>query len=367
MRIALRAAMVAAVFLCAARANAAGGVVHIFMSERAIDHVQNEELKSLIAEQRNVLLWASWYPDSGYPGGNEYGEHSHWSPFLNGYLEYIRDEIGPEHSDYRMLVAHLLGAASHGMEDQVFDQIFLDKTQEVDASGQETLDFGLDVICMYDYKRDRFNVPLEVMADNDKYTPVAHLLKVYEKQGMNYRDIEGQILRGQSLLATGMSGVRTISRLFRQSVKKRSPWAVKHYYEAPGGVEHNAKIIAAYWEALWERLNGRPDDFVLATFPEDGAAIPSTDHTTVDSSIAVFFSRKYDRATVNGDTFIVADAGGKKIDGDFQWGYGSNVLKFAPAADLSPGTEYRVRLTKEILDEKGAAMGRDFVFGFITK
>ncbi|MCG8511539.1 MAG: hypothetical protein MI741_20185, partial [Rhodospirillales bacterium] len=49
---------------------AAGGTVHVLMTEKAIEHVSDPQLKKIIERHRDVLLWAGWFPDSGYPGGN---------------------------------------------------------------------------------------------------------------------------------------------------------------------------------------------------------------------------------------------------------------------------------------------------------
>jgi len=129
---------------------AAGGTVHIFMSELALDHVKDPELKALLEKNKKIVLWASWYPDSGYLQGNQYGEFSHWSDFHNGYIDYIKNEVGPGNKDYDKLVAHFLGAAAHGFQDQAFDMVFLAKTREADGTGQEELDRGLDMVCMFD-------------------------------------------------------------------------------------------------------------------------------------------------------------------------------------------------------------------------
>ena len=163
--------------------------------------MQDPELKQLLNNNRNVVLWASWYPDSGYAGSNEYGEYSHWTPFLDGYIDYIKNETGSGHSDYEKLVAHALGTAAHGIQDQVFDHLFLQKTAEEDGTGQSELDFGLDLVCMWDYGRHSLKIPDQVFVDYDKYTPINHLTNVYNRLGMAYNNVRQQIINGQALLA----------------------------------------------------------------------------------------------------------------------------------------------------------------------
>lgn len=352
--------------LCACRAHAAGGTLHIFMSELALERVTDPELKRLLEANRKVVLWASWYPDSGYQSGNEYGEFSHWSTFFNGYMNYIKNDITPANPDYEMLAAHFLGAAAHGMEDQVFDQLFLALTHERDGTGQAELDRGLDMVCMFDHARYDFSIPEEIVGHYDVYTPVAHLANIYRQLGMPYRNIEKQIVKGQRYLALGIQGEKILFGLEHNGVRATSPWAAANYYTAPGGVLHNAEIIAAYWDALWRKLKGQPTDFVIGTFPRNGDMILSTNHNTVDSSISVFFDGKYNRETINPDTFIVRDTSGGTIQGTFNYGYGSNMFRFIPSGDYAPGAAYTVTLTAGIQDEFGAPMPHPYSFEFKT-
>lgn len=341
----------------ARQAAAAGGTLHIFMSELAMEQVRDPELKQLLEEYRDVALWASWYPDSGYPGGNTYGEYSHWTPFLDGYLDYIRDTAGPSDPDYRFLAAHLLGAAAHSIQDQAFDHILLVKTQEVDGHGQELLDFGLDLVAMVDHKRYLFKVSSKVERNPTIYTPVAHLLRVYGTLGVDFKRLDRQIPRGQRLLAMAMGGEKIVHGMRHESIREASPWASANYHEAPGGVLHNARITAAYWESLWKRLKGdRAGFYVFDTFPYGGGAVLSLNNNTVDADVTVFFSRRYDNATITPDTFTVRDAAGDIVPGAFHWGYNSNMMRFRPAAPWPAGQAFTVTLTGAIRDVHGNAL-----------
>lgn len=352
-------------FLCgfAPGARAAGGNLHIFMSELALDQVRDPELKQLLSENKNILLWASWFPDSGYAGGNTYGEYSHWTPFLDGYLDYIRDTVGAEDPDFPALAAHLMGAAAHSIQDQAFDHIFLEKTRERDGRGQELLDFGLDLVCLADHSRDALDIAERVYADPDLYTPVAHLGRVYETLGADFEQVERQIIRGQRLLAMALSGEKLIYTLRHNTIRAQSPWAAAHYYDAPGGVLHNARITAAYWDALWTRLKGARAEFsVIDTFPQPGGAIPSPGPGTVDADITVLFSRQYDRSTITPETFTVRDAAGNPVPGQFHWGYGSNLVRFRPAAPWPAAQSLTVTLSSAIRDAHGDPLSPDYSF-----
>ena len=148
------------------------------------------------------------------------------------------------------------------------------------------------------------------------------------------------------------------------AAKDRVEMRVAH--EAPGGIEHNARLTAAYWDALWKKLNNEPAPLVIATFPENNTQILSVDYATVDSHISVFFSSRYEQATVTGDTFLVRDAAGAQVAGAFAWCYGSNMVRFMPDADLAPHSRYTVTLTTGLRDAAGAPLPQDFVFEFTT-
>jgi hypothetical protein len=356
---------VCAVYSCgpATTVRAAGGTLHIFMSELALDQVRDPELKQLLLDNRNVVLWASWYPDSGYAGGNTYGEYSHWTPFLDGYLDYIRDTVGAADRDFPVLTAHLMGAAAHSIQDQAFDHIFLVKTGEMDGHGQELLDFGLDLVCMADHGRHTLDIPERVYADPGIYTPVAHLGRVYELLGADFDKVERQIYRGQRLLAMAISGEKLVHTLRHDIIREQSPWAAAHYYGAPGGVLHNARITAAYWESLWKRLKGARNEFsVIDTFPQSGGAVLSANPDTVDADISVLFSRQYDKSTIAPDTFTVRDAAGTPVPGQFHWGYGSNLVRFRPAEPWPASQSFTVTLSGAIRDVRGDPLSPEYSF-----
>lgn len=352
----LRALALCAVCMACAplRAAAAGGTLHIFMSELALEQVRDPELKQLLEKHRDIVLWASWYPDSGYAGGNTYGEYSHWTPFLDGYLDYIHDTAGQNHQDYGFLVAHLLGAAAHSIQDQAFDHILLLKTQEMDGHGQELLDFGLDLVGMADHKRNLLKLSALVERNPTKYTPVAHLLRVYDALNAGFERLDRQIPKGQRLLAMAMGGEKIVHAMRHQDIREQSPWAAANYYQAPGGVLHNARITAAYWESLWKRLKGdRAGFFVFDVFPYNGGAVLSLNNNTVDADITVFFSRRYDNATITPDSFTVRDAAGNAVPGNFNWGYNSNMARFRPASPWPAAQAFTVTLTDAIRDIHG--------------
>jgi hypothetical protein len=56
---------------------------------------------------------ASPFPDWGYLCNTGAGEASHWSPFIEWYIEYLKGNYKPNTDEYDQLVAFLIGLESH--------------------------------------------------------------------------------------------------------------------------------------------------------------------------------------------------------------------------------------------------------------
>jgi hypothetical protein len=128
-------AVLGAVALTASSAHTAGIVTHAWMALNAIEHVTTPELHALLAAHSDQVRGGAEFPDGGYwtrslgtPGG-DYGEEAHWQRFIDAYAAQIRsdpscvpltDPTGP----CAATIAHLMGAAAHGMGDEVWDWLF---------------------------------------------------------------------------------------------------------------------------------------------------------------------------------------------------------------------------------------------------
>ena len=114
------------------------------------------------------------FPDGGYwtrsfgtPGG-DYGEEAHWQRFHDAYAAQIRsdpacapltDPAGP----CAATIAHLMGAAGHGMGDEVWDWLFEPNGPGLDESylpsdlagfvGPGGLEVQLDIVAIARHAR----------------------------------------------------------------------------------------------------------------------------------------------------------------------------------------------------------------------
>src|SRR5678815_802921 len=116
-------------------AHAAGIVTHAWMALDAIDRVQPPALRQLLDMHRDQVRAGAEFPDGGYwtrslgtPGG-DYGEEAHWQRFIDAYAAQIRSDpacapIDDPTGPCAATIAHLMGAAAHGMGDEVWDWLF---------------------------------------------------------------------------------------------------------------------------------------------------------------------------------------------------------------------------------------------------
>src|SRR3954467_12294697 len=132
----------AAVLFVPSTAHAAGETTHAWMVERGIELLPPGALKTLLETQRVQALAGAAYPDTGYWVENDpiadpdvarpsdpYGETSHWERFINAYVAHIRrradcGDLTSPTGPCAALIAHLMGAAGHGLGDELWDWLF---------------------------------------------------------------------------------------------------------------------------------------------------------------------------------------------------------------------------------------------------
>ena len=132
-----------------------GQSTHLWITDHALTHVQNEGLARLLHRDdlRPMLRNGTMFPDGGYAVGDPYGELAHWEQFQDAYRVYIEDTYDTPFTDEgAMHVAFLMGLASHGMADQVFDSLFMERSKQYDTWGEGltgSLDGASDVLLVH--------------------------------------------------------------------------------------------------------------------------------------------------------------------------------------------------------------------------
>ena len=164
---------------------ACGMSLHIYMSQKAIDNLPDNDLKKLLLEEKRALYNGSWYPDSGFLIANEHGHFNHTETFINSYFKYVGKNCSlPFDKDCRKLFSHFMGVLAHYIEDFNFDRYFLTQVAKYDFKNnidkaQKHTDTGLDMLVLSDKSRWK-----EIA---EPYTPVKHLCNIYDSINKEYK------------------------------------------------------------------------------------------------------------------------------------------------------------------------------------
>ena len=338
--------LVMAVALVPSRSLAAGITTHIIMSHEAVEHVTDLQLKALLKAHFDTVISASVFPDSGtalrgslkYVNKPNYGELTHWPPFMEAYYDYVKNVCPAPFSDCQVLVAHFLGTLAHNIEDGIYDEIWMAHEQRMDAEGRNAqLDFAGDMIVIVKYG-------LWTMVP-DYELPVDHVVQVFKSMGLGYNS--KHVKTGVRILRTGMISERIAAPFTFDNYADRLPWAINNIYTGPGGIYFTGQAVARYWEALWQRLNGKEAKLVVATYPLEGAG-----DAVRDTEINVVFARGKLSRSVNASTFVVKDGHDNAVEGRVR-NYGADtthVSTFVPTGPLRPGAKYTATLSTGIQD-----------------
>ena len=321
---------------------------HVHVTGWAIENLPHGELRDLFAEPEvfSAALYGAAFPDSGYwadePPHREFAEYSHWEPFVQGFIEYIRDNYPPpfETLEQRQLVGFLMGCAAHGLQDEVFDSLFLLQLRERDGQGQDQADGGTDFL-LYDEGHIRFPV--------EEFVPTDVLLDLYADLS---QEIDAQTIRegvdAQTRSYVNPTLIATFSMAFVEETREILPWGSRHYLDhgVPGSLRAEINPTIRYMEAIWERLHGRWDesDLVVHAFPEDPRRLRGHRSDSVDSWVTMVFGRAVSIESSSGALF---DEQGNPIDAELtgtRWGHPyPRLVRFIPNQDLDPGAYYTAR------------------------
>jgi hypothetical protein len=416
MRPALLACAIALLF--PAVAAGAGETTHAFMAERAIEYLPDGDLKALLEPHALEVMSGAGYPDTGYWVENgsipvrgdelrpsdDFGEESHWERFINAYVDHIRTkDCGADLADpagpCAGVVAHLMGAAAHGMGDEVWDWLFEPRvTDHGEDAGRNffaegrpghaldgnpldeassSIEYAMDEVAITEY--GRWVVP------NSTLPPVADLVEVYRSRGLEVTP--EHILAGHAVSAAAMSAERAVAPEESPRIQEDMPWSSANFVTAPGGVDFTAQAVAGYYEALWRKLTQpeHPAPRPVAIYPADGAQDVPTQWQPArtapgpatgggDRRIWVALGNAVEPSSVNADSFKLLDPTGEPVPPlpgfprPGPWGSdgGTHSLLFYPDTNLAPCSEYTAVLTTGVLDLDGAPLADELRWSFRT-
>lgn len=343
--------MLFALGLLGGPAHAHGLFGHVHVTGWAVENLPPGELADFFAdpEVRLAALTGAAFPDTGYALGTEvtraYGEHAHWEPFIEDMIAHVRATYGPTYDtlEERKLIAFLFGAASHGLQDELFDSTFLFEAEQRDPAGdQSTTDPGTDgFLCQDGLARLYPNTEL----------PAADLLTGFAALPQA-PDIDADLLQAQLNLVVGFylnDGVGLAAALDLAELHRPGlPWTATHYLDPAVPGAHMAEVIPTmrHMQALWDRLHGEDasDHLVVHRWPEATRTLRESDADSAGSWVTLVLGKGLVPDTA---TATFTDDQGRPHPFQLaytRWGGVSRIVRFQPTEDLVPGGRYVVTL-----------------------
>jgi len=342
---------------------------HIHVTGWAIENLPPGELKSIFDDPDvfRAALSGAMFPDTGYAppestASREYGEAAHWEPFIERFVQRVIALYGPTYDtkEEKMLVAFLLGCASHGLQDELFDSTFLYETEERDSRSQEVADPGTDGFLALDgYFR---------LLPGD-YFPIDELVPLYEplNQPIDRPLIEEHINIVRNAYVNDGFGLQYALNYGRRA-RPQIPWTSDHYLDmsVPGSLASEILPTARHMEALWDRIHGRFDEanLVVHAWPHAPRRLRSSDHNKVASWVTLVLGKGIEEHSA---TTALVDAEGAPHPYNFRytrWGGTSRLIRFQPTEDYVPGAEYTAILEPgaELIDGSVTTLAHEHRF-----
>ncbi|MCO4745535.1 MAG: zinc dependent phospholipase C family protein [Proteobacteria bacterium] len=347
MRFAFAVALATSLWSTSADAHGIWGHVHV--TGWAVENMPDDELRQFLLEPEvfNALLFGAVFTDTGYardePASRAYSEHTHWEPFIEDYVEWIRVNDPPPWTsiESKKRVAFLLGCASHGLQDSIFDSLFLHQVEERDGAGQSETDPGTDGFLVLD-EHIRF-IP-------ERDIPMSTVLELYEglSEDVTEEVIDASVGLTVAAYVNDEIGLG-IAANYGERYATEMPWGREHYMDpaVPGSLRAEIYPTMRYQQALWSRLHGEfsADDVAVFAFPETPRRLRSGDASTTDSWVTLIFG---EGVRYEGDLVELVDSDGTSVpfrQANTRWGAGhTRLIRVQPEQNLVPGGWYTARM-----------------------
>lgn len=356
-------------WLLSSQALANGQSTHVWITEHAVTHLPEGELRALVEDPAytRALINGTMYPDGGYAIGDDFGEIAHWEPLHNAYRDWIRDNYAAPWTDEASRhVAFLLGMASHGIADQTFDALFMERSKQEDAEGgwKENFDLATDVVMMA--RVGARSVP-------EHWVPARTLVDIFN-EGWGHPITKADMEDAQELLRFAITSVGLFSEDpdTVANYEAAFPWAAVHIDDPdePGSPPCEGELLALYWQSVWDRLHGElgaPPE-VLATFPADGAYGHPVAAELVQTRISLVFSEALHQDSLTDDHVVLQDRAGRVVPTTAWLFYRdlSHVVHLTPLEDLQADTWYTVTVKPGLQGIEGGQTEGGTTFRFST-
>lgn len=303
-RLASLLAVLALLLAVPARALAWDEVTHGHITEQAMEMVRDPELKAFLHAHRDAVLSGAWFPDWGHVI-KPHGEAVHAQ-----YLDYAQADLArPEvraQPDYPDRLAHQFGVYAHVVEDRWLDATLKKHAHEVGEPRRDDMENGLILIAGQGWLKRDFK----------PYVPKAEVARIYAQANyfgdprLNARTLDPVMAQSMGKLALVEQQYKLLSFLTADYIRWKFPWGTANLETAPGGLDSNARAVAAGWEALWAAEHGRPAPFFVATLPAKGGTLPSADPHSAYGQITVATRMRFDTRRLTPADITLADAQG---------------------------------------------------------
>ena len=346
---------------------------HVHVTGWAIENLPASDLKDFFSDPQvlNAALFGAAFTDSGYwPQAGElaersraYSEHTHWEPFIAEFLAWIIENDPPPWTslESKKRVAFMMGCAAHGLQDELFDSLFLYQVEARDQGGQDEADPGTDGFLVQD-GHARF-MPTQ-------YIPMETLLELYQslEEDVDEETITKSVSVMESFYLNEVFGW-DVAEAAGGQFAEALPWTRLHYLDpdVPGSLRAEIFPTMRYLQGIWMRLHGTlmGADVVGFAYPEQPRRLRSHDHTSVDSWATLVFTAgvSFESAA---PTWV--DEAGVPVPFTMQntrWGGAfPRLIRLTPSAPLRPGGRYTIELPAgaDVID--GFEMDAPYTFEF---
>lgn len=359
----------AVMLLCSSTGHAHGLWGHVHVTGWAVENMPDDELRSFLLEPEvfEALLSGAVFTDSGYAQNNDaaraYSEHAHWEPFIEDFVRWIEVNDPPPWDDLesRKRVAFLMGCASHGLQDAIFDTLFLPQLEHHDGVSQDEADPGTDGFLVND-GHIRF-VP-------DVVLPMETLLDLFASLDT---EVTEEVINDAVALVTAAyindQGGTTVASYLGEQYEALMPWGRQHYLDAeiPGSLRAEIYPTMRYQQAIWNRLHGRfsAENALIYAFPETPRRLRSGQVGTADNWVTLIFGAGVIAGT---DQIALFDDSNAPVpfalEGN-RWGVTpSRIFRVMPSEDLTAAAWYTATIPEglTLINETVAATAQSVSF-----
>jgi hypothetical protein len=365
----LLAGLLGLLSVAAGDARANGQTTHVWITEQALLHLEEGALATLLRSptMRDPLLNGAMFPDGGYAVNDGYGEIAHWEPFQQAYLQWIRETFSPpwDQGEAAGHLAFLMGLGSHGMADEVFDSLFMERSRIYDPGwdgGTSNLDTASDVL---------FAAEVGGIVPPALWLPIEVVTPLFNEQ-LGYPVEAATIESGHNLLFAALAftewGRTDEERL--STFRSEFPWTADNLsnLDVPGSPFREARVVARYWEDLWRRLH-EPEVWsspVLEVVPVPGSYAHPTDSSQVEARLHLSFSRGVEGGSLT--AISVHDAAGNTLPVEVEHHYGnfSHAVHVLPTQDWPLNETVELRIAAGLMNFDGVDSVEDWSASFST-